>query len=218
MFPITILCSFLLSDSLLNTALYNRWKCYSMDGITIDLPITKKFLYNLCIKGILLAFTYDIARDKQKKNIKVIFKVLPTYKTNLKNVWASHYMQPQELNYIDFIMTVYVPKRIVLDLSSDEKQLCKLCNSLIYKNDICLNKKCDAYNFEVYKYISNDIILLQYDDLTFKEMYVACKRCQACKLCRKFKNKKCFRHKICTHKDSKFQYRALNKIVNNNNV
>ncbi|UVX94958.1 hypothetical protein CsNV_098 [Callinectes sapidus nudivirus] len=201
----------------MNTTLSNSWKCYTLNAVSMELPITKKVLYNMCLSGHILAFTYDIARNKKLNTIKVIFKVISSNAiTDIQKLWDVHYLKPQELPRIDFIMTVYIPRKLILTISKTEKNTnCKNCNNPKYQvDDICLNKDCSKFVRDYKKYISQGKVVLDYEDLQYKELPIPCKKCKSCKNCKK-RNVKCSRHKICKHGNTKMHYHTLNRIVNN---
>ncbi|UBZ25689.1 hypothetical protein QKT26_gp99 [Carcinus maenas nudivirus] len=209
------------SESIFNTTLYNKWICYTLDIICIDPPISKSLLYKMCLSGHILAFTYEIARNKEQNLLKVVFKVLPApHIVDMSKVWTSYYLKPKEIPSIPALMTVYVPRKLVIKFNG-QTSICDQCETQSYglekcKQFVCLNSKCNQKTFDFYKCITQGPVILTLDDLSHKVDDIQCKKCKSCKICMKLKNgTKCIRHKICKHNQSNCDYHLLNKIANN---
>lgn len=183
--------------------------------ITLDPPITKKTLYNLCLQDQIIAFTYDLARSSDKTSKYVVFKVLPVPGVNIEKVLSYHYIFPKKMENIETVMTVYIPRKIHIKLVMNE-ECCSVCQKHTYeKYKYCFNTECSINNVnKCHNYIELGEVLLPYEKLNFKESNIPCKLCSSCKTCKKMlNNKKCVRHKICKHKKDKHYYHILNKLV-----
>ncbi|UHB41838.1 hypothetical protein MrNuV_ORF115 [Macrobrachium rosenbergii nudivirus] len=203
-------------DSILNTIFSNDWRCFSMPFTTMESPIPKKLLYNLCINGQLLCFAYNIVRSKN--NMYVICKILPAYSTSVDQLWKTHYITPNELTNVKESLSFYMCKELELRIT-EVKDKCEKCQMSLYGDELmCLNKDCSHFDIgrtALKRYVSNlngELLLHSNSDTPVTNL--ACKKCLACKLCKKYKTKKCFRHTTCTHKQSSNSYYVtLNKIA-----
>ncbi len=228
-FSVIMLC-FLFTDSMMNTALYNKWKSYKMDVENLEPRITKTILHTLCMNGNILAFTYDIMRSKSSGNVSVLFKVLPDPKiTNFTPIWNRYYLTPQEITNVDFDLNVYICKEIVFKLTKNPDVVCVICNTPTYqKENYCLNIDCSnmVKRMNYLQYISNENgkVLKTVNDLdgVGNGFSFHCKKCNNCRICQKKKTTgiKCKRHKICKHfKNDRNYYPSINRlaILNNSN-
>lgn len=208
-----------ITDSIINTALWNKWRSYKLDIKTVEPAITKKLLYNLCMTEILLAFTYDIVRSKKSKQMMVIFKVLPHPKYgSLKHVWNKYYVDPQELTNLELDFNVYICKEIILQITASEVMCPECGRGTVQAEAYCINEECVKFtrNMNHLKYISNKegkILKTLEDLLSDKKDTLLCKQCLSCRICQKM-NGKCKRHKVCKHLTKNKQYfHILNKLA-----
>ncbi|UVT30890.1 hypothetical protein PvNV_086 [Penaeus vannamei nudivirus] len=221
MFFIKIFTIFIFADSIMNTSMWDCWKTYKIDMLTLSSNINKKLLYSLNTYEIILAFTYDIIRVKSTKKLMVIFKILPHPRhTNLKNLWKKHYLNPQELTALNIDLNVYICKELFLDISPNySKPFCGECGKVTFQEEgYCLNTKCSRAekNFKFSKYVTNKggKITKTLNSITdTNEDNYHCKMCESCKVCKRLK-KKCLRHKVCKHNQKNKKYfHMINKLA-----
>ncbi|AII15896.1 hypothetical protein PmNV_108 [Penaeus monodon nudivirus] len=218
---VLVLVSFLFSDSIINTALWDSWKSYKLDIPNLEPSINKKLLHSLCMNNVILAFTYDIIRNKKTRKLMTIFKVLPSPKIkSLRNIWKKYYTDPDELTNIELDFNVYLCKEIVLTFLPNANNIkCSECSQITFQEEAyCINEKCSKFAkfIDYKKYISNDrgkVLKTLEDLLSEKTDNLICKQCINCKVCKRM-DVKCKRHKVCTHFNTSRQYfHMLNKLA-----